>query len=322
VYALGGQGQHGAAAGAPGPARIGALLTLFRPLVVGSWWELVPAVLVAVVLAGLARTALRRGPGSGPGTDDARAPVDPAVADRWVLGAGTVVATLAFLLSPEKLGEEYGFLPDRLVWFPVLLLVLFCATRPPGRTAVQRATAGCLVLAASAAVAVRLPTQLQDQRLATELLSVADELPPGATFAVLRFSGHEAALAPLSRGPDPLRHLSGRLAVAVHGVDVGHYEALLPYFQVRFTPAPGVRRAIDPGGHGLEEVPPAVDLAAAGNDLDYVLVTGLDRAGDAVRQAPRTARVLADLHAGYEQVAVSRPSGYVSVWRLRNVIGG
>jgi hypothetical protein len=49
-----------------------------------------------------------------------------------------------------------------------------------------------------------------------------------------------------------------------------------------------------------------------------VLVVGLDEAEPWVRDARRTAHVLADLRAGYEQVAVSGPDGHVSVWRLRD----
>jgi hypothetical protein len=186
---------------------------------------------------------------------------------------------------------------------------------------VQRTAAGLLVVAATAAALVRLPTQLADERLASEFLSVAPAMPPGSTFAVLRFAGYQAALAPLDGKPDPLRHLSSRLAVEVGGVDVGHYEALYPYFQVRFRPD-GVRAAIDPDLTGLDAVPPWVHLGEAGDRLPYVLVVGLDRAEDWVRSAHRTADVLADLHAHYVQVAVSGPTGDVSVWRLRDATGG
>lgn len=324
-YALGTAGQHGAAAGEPGLYRLGWLLTLYRPLVVGSWLEVPPAALVAAVLLGLAAAALRRRAPAPPGEPE-RGLADAAAAgmqaDRWVLGGATALAALAELLSPARLGSNYGFLPNRMAWFPPLLLVLFCATRLPGRLVIQRLAAGCLVLAATVAVGVRLPTQEADERNAAEVLSVAADIAPGSTFAVLRFSGHEDAIAPLSGEPDPLRHLSSRLAIRVHGVDIGHYEAVFPYFQVRFTATPGVRRLIDPSGTGLERVPPSVDLAAAAGRLDYVLVVGLDRAQAWVRHAHRTARVLTDLRAGYQEVKVSVPTGYVSVWRVRNSSDG
>jgi hypothetical protein len=104
-------------------------------------------------------------------------------------------------------------------------------------------------------------------------------------------------------------------------VDVGHYEAVYPYFQVRFRDG-SVRDAVDPGRDGLEEVPPSVDLLEADGRLDAVLVVGLRDAEPWVRDARRTAHVLADLRAGYEEVAVSGPDGHVSVWRLRTPGGG
>ena len=302
----------GAAAGAPGLDRLGALLVQSRLLVVGSWWEVVPAVLVTATLGALAVAALRRSRGA-----EALA---AARADRLVLGTATLLATGLFLLSPERLGGDYGFLPERLSWFPPLLLVLFCATRLPTRRAAAALAAGCLVLAAVAALLVRLPTELRDQRYAAEMLSVAADLPPGSTFAMVRFSGHEAALAPVDGEPNPLRHLSSLLAVHSRGVDVGHYEAIYPYFQVRF-PRDSVRAAIDPGFDGLGEVPPTVRLLAD-RRLDHVLVVGLDDAKPWVRDARRTARVLGDLRAGFEQVATSAPEGHVTVWRRLPVPGG
>jgi len=313
-YVATGGGEHGEVVGGPSPVRVGWLLSMYRPLVVGSWWELPSALLVAGTLIGLLVVAVRRG--AGP----AETAADPALAraDRTVLGLATVLAALAVLLTPSRLGQEYGFLPDRLAWFPPLVLLLFCATRLPRRTTTHRLVAGLLVLAATAAALVRLPTQLQDERAVDELLAVADDIPPGSTFLVLRFDGHEAALAPLEREPDPLRHVSSRLAIQAGAVDVGHYEAAFPYFQVRFTDEPGIRAAIDPEREGIERVPPTVDLTAAGGDLDYVVVVGLDEAEDWVRSDDRTSRVLDDLRAGYEHVAVSGPSGYASVWRLRD----
>jgi hypothetical protein len=65
-----------------------------------------------------------------------------------------------------------------------------------------------------------------------------------------------------------------------------------------------------------------VHLDAAGDRLQYVVVVGLDRAEDWVRSARRTAGVLADLRAHYQQVAMSAPTCEVSVWRLAGAAGG
>jgi hypothetical protein len=322
VYLSGGGGDHGPAVGGPNAARVAELLTLYRPLVVGSWWEVPCAVVVAVVLGGLLVVALRGAGSAGDPPHVQRTAAATARADRVVLGWSTVVAVAALLFVPDRLGSEYGFLPARLAWFPPLLLVLFCATRLPGRPALRRAAAGLLVLAATAAALVRLPTQLADERTAAELLSVAGSLPPGSTFVALRFAGHSAALAPLHGAPDPLRHLSGRLAVEARAVDLGLYEAVFPYFQVRSSPDPGLRQVIDPGLDGLDTVPPWVHLQVPGQQVQYVLVVGLDRAEDWVRSARRTAGVLTELRASYVQVAESGPSGYVSVWRLQSSTAG
>jgi hypothetical protein len=225
-----------------------------------------------------------------------------------------LAAVAGYLLTPSRLGAEYGFLPDRLAWFPPLLLVLFCATRPPVRAAARLAVAGALVLAATAAVLIRLPTQLHDQRVAAEELSIADDLEPGSTFAVVRFTRYSAQVDPLESGPDPLRHLSSGIAVRADGVDVGHYEAVFPYFQVRFV-EPSVRSRLDPGLDGLEHLPPSVDLPAVAGQLDYVVLVGWADAPASVRQDPGVLRLMADLRAGYRQVATSSPSGVVNLWK-------
>ncbi|QXG76985.1 hypothetical protein KUM42_05495 [Modestobacter sp. L9-4] len=319
-YALTGGGEHGQVVGGPSLVRLGWLVSMYRPLVAGSWWELPSALLVAGTLIALLVVALRRG-GAAP-ADGADGADGLARADRTVLGLATVLAALAVLVVPSRLGQEYGFLPDRLAWFPPLVLLLFCATRLPRRTTTHRLVAGVLVLAATAAALVRLPTQLRDERTADELLAVAADIPAGSTFLVLHFDPYSPALAPLPRAPDPLRHVSSRLAIEAGAVDVGHYEAAFPYFQVRFTAEPGIRAAIDPEREGVERVPPTVDLPAAGRDLDYVVVAGLDDAPDWVRSDGRTSQVLDDLRSGYEEVAVSGPSGYASVWRLRGTTVG
>ena len=318
-YVLTGGGEHGQVAGGPSLVRVGWLLSMYRPLVVGSWWELPSALLVAGTLIALLVVALRR---STTTTDGKPEDAALARADRRVLGLSTVLAALAVLVTPSRLGQEYGFLPDRLAWFPPLVLLLFCATRLPRRTTTHRLVAVLLVLAATAAALVRLPTQLRDERAAEGLVAVAADIPAGATFLVLHFDPYEAALAPLPRAPDTLRHLSSRLAIEAGAVDVGHYEAAFPYFQVRFTAEPGIRAAIDPEREGIERVPPTVDLTAAGRDLDYVVVVGLDQAPDWVRSDGRTSQVLDDLRSGYEEVAVSGPSGHASVWRLRSTAVG
>jgi len=309
-YAALGAGAVGGPTGGLAPSRVASLVTGFRPFVVLSWLELVPAVAVVGTLGFLAWRA-----GRGRPLRDG----DP---DRWALAVLPVLCAVAYLVTPDQLGENFGFLPERLAWFPPLLLALWAATRPSGRRLRVVATA-VLVVAASAAVVIRLPAQAGAARQDRELMSVAGAIPAGSDFLVLRYSGTPAPVLPVSsRTPDFLRHESSRLAIRSQSADVGMYEAETPYFQVSFDGGPDVSRRIAAQPADLEKRPPRVDLRAARGLVDYVLVVGLDAAPPAVRSAPQTRAVLAELTGHYQEVAVSSPSGLVSVWRFRGAQPG
>ncbi|HEX2073436.1 MAG TPA: hypothetical protein VHF92_06595 [Geodermatophilus sp.] len=300
AYLRTGDGPAGTPFGPPTSERLQALLSGVRPFVVGWGGEECSALAAAVALAVLAATALRRLPDEAPRRR----------AERTALAVLLVAAIVAYGLTPERLGTGFGFLEDRLAWFPALLLALWAGTRPPGRR-VGALLAVVVVAAASAAVLVRLPVQAQAAADVRELLSVAEEIPPGSTFVVLQYTRGAGAVP---GAPDPLRHESSRLAVRTGGVDLGHYEAVQPYFQVEFV-GPRLRERLDPGLSGLERLPPRVELDAVRGELDYVLVVGLDRAGRRVRESARTRAVAAELAAHYERVATSAPTGLVEVWR-------
>ena len=221
-----------------------------------------------------------------------------------------------------RLGPAFGFLVDRFAWFPPLLLVLWCATATPGRWT-RRGVAAVLVAASCAAVVVRLPGESAASRDVTELLSVAPHLRPGSVLVVLDYIRALPSGSLIRRdAPDALRHESSRLALRAGGVDVGHYEATTPYFQVTFDGGPQVRSRIDKD-NGLERVPPRVDLAAVRDDLDYVVLVGLAEAPRSVRTAANTAAVLRELTAHYKRVAISSPTGLVEVWQTdRRAAGG
>ncbi len=278
---------------------VAGLLGLGKPLVVHGPLEHLPALVVAAALAAVAvgarRTAVR-------------------TPEREALVAAGLLVTVAYLLSPQRYGIEYGFLNDRLATFPPLLLVLAAAAPPPSARARRRVVAA--LLGAGAALGLlRLPSEVHYQRDVAELLSVAPAVPPGSTLLRVTL-WRDPPVGPDARNAtrDPLRHEVSRLAVLTGGVDVGHYEADLPYFPVRFRPETNPRRVVDPTGRGLELVPPAVDLAAGAAVVDVVVVIGRRQAAADVLARPATRQLLSDLEASYRRVAVSAPDGLAEVW--------
>jgi hypothetical protein len=289
------------------PELVLGLVTLGRPLVAWTTWEYVGSVLIAAGLLGLAVLARREGAGSP---------------ERVAPAVSALLLTAWYLASPDRYGHEYGFLNDRLSYFPPLLLLLWAAQAPPalllgrgrGRRPATAATAA-VIAGTLALVVLRLPTQVQYSRDVAELMSVADAVPQGSTLVPLRL-WRDAPVGPdaRNRARDPLRHTPGRIAVLREAVNVGHYEAATPYFPVRFRPGTDPRRAIDPDLTGLEQVPPRVDLTRG---PEVVLLVGRARADAEVLAGPRTQRLLDQLEELYERTEVSQRSGLVEVWRRR-----
>jgi hypothetical protein len=275
------------------------LLTLGRPLVVYSYVEYLPAVVVAATLGALAWRARGR----------------PRTPERLALAVTTGVTTLLYFASPDRYGPEYGFLNDRWSLFPPLFLLLWAAGPPPGPRA-RRAVVGALLGAALVLTALRVPTEVRYQRDVAELLSVAPDVPRGSALLRLQLWRDPPVGGPIrNTARDPLRHEPSRLAVLVDGVDVGHYEAVYGYFPTRFRPDDDPRRRVDPTLVGLDAVPPVLDLEAARADVGVVLVIGRDRAEPEV--LAQAAPLLTQLEAGYRRTAVSEPTGLVEVWQRR-----
>lgn len=176
-----------------------------------------------------------------------------------------------------------------------------------------------LVLAgASAAVVIRLPAQGAASADVTRLLSVAERIPPGSTFLALEYaaSGRAGIPTPFAMSPADWRYVW-----AAGGVDVGHYEAVHPYFQVSFAggPRPTAEDRSLARWHGADTA--VVGLAAARNRLDDVVVLGLDRAPPPVRTAAATRQVLDELSAHYERVVLPGSTGTVALWRAVPGVG-
>lgn len=298
----------GSEAAARGPAErrplgelVLGLVGLGRPLVVYSDAEYAVCAALALLLAGLAVQRRARSP------------------ERRALGLTTLLVTAAYLASPNRFGPEYGFLNDRLSLFPPLLLLLWSAGPPPSR-AVRRAVVAVVLGAALALTLLRVPTEVRFQRDVAELLSVAPAVPRGSTLVRLQLWRPQpvgGGVAGRNRFRDPLRHETSRLAVLAGGVDAGHYEAVLPYFPVRFRPERDPRRALDPTLRELDRVPPGIDLAAARDLVDVVVVVGRRRAAPEVLASPAAQRALADLTASYRLAATSARTGLAEVWVRR-----
>ncbi|MQA87524.1 MAG: hypothetical protein GEV03_23600 [Streptosporangiales bacterium] len=284
---------------------LGGLLTLMMPIVTFNYAEAVPAVLAAAVLLGLAAVAARRW-----GRTAVRRGAGPLLA--------TAVATVLVLAAPSKFGIDFGFINERLSYFPVLFGVLWLAAQPWGRRARRWATGGLLVAAVLLAL-VRVPALAHYDRLIAEYETVAGVIRPGSTLIAVRFDELTPPGGPVRNSHwDPVRHVESRLAAETYGVDIGHYEAVLDYFPTRFRESRDLRRAIDPTLKGFEEAPPRIDLSRAVRKgrpgIDYVLVVAPDAGhlGD-----PRVAEVRRDLRGYYRKVAETEPSGLVEVWQAR-----
>ena len=280
------------------------LVTLNRPLVAYSHWELVPAGALAAALGWLLVRARRRWRDGQDGPE------------RTALLVTALLVTAGYFASPQRYGPEYGFLNDRISTFPPLLLLLWAAGPPPSASVRRRGVA--LALGAAAVLAaVRAPTELRYQRDVAELMSVAPHVPRGSVLLKVQL-WRDPPGGGRVRNPyrDALRHAMSRLAVLTGSVDAGHYEAVLPYFPVRFRPEANPRRVVDPTGRGLWRVPPDVDLVDVGPGPrpDVVVVLGRDRAAPQALTRPAAVRVLGQLERRYRRVAVSERTGLAEVW--------
>ncbi|GAC1325686.1 MAG: hypothetical protein NVSMB13_09270 [Mycobacteriales bacterium] len=288
---------------------LAGLVTLAMPTVTFTATELVFAGVVAGVLYLAAAHVVRRvGRASLHG---------PAGA----LAAASGAAVVVYLVSPQQFGLAYGLLHERLSVFPVLFAALWLAGFLSRRRASALA-AGALLLAALGLAVVRAPDVLRYDRQLSEYASASRLVAPGSTMVEVRLQLDTPEHGPVRQKVfDPLRHAASLVAAQTYGVDVGHYEAEYSYFPTAFRPGVDLRRRIDPDLTGLEQVPPRIDLAAAGGDrpdrIDYVLVWGARQMTPAVRDSPQTAALLSRIDADYRLVGTTAPRGLVDVYVRR-----
>ena len=224
----------------PGPL-VGGLLGLGLPLQTYSPLELLASVLTATVLALLFLVGR-----SGRGGWSARTAG---------LAAAAACCLLAYLLTPNALGVEAVISPRTAVFVPVVLLLLVAGLGVRRRPAI---VGGLLFVVASLLLtAVRLPTQVRDDGLVSEFLSVERAVPPGSTIFEVRYRSYGNL--------DALAHESSRVAADVGAVDLGNLEVPGPDYQERLHPA------LRPLDRRIKHFDLAGYLASGGR-LDYVIV--------------------------------------------------
>lgn len=284
-------------------ARVIELVTLRNILQVFGRGEVVVAALLGLVL--LAATALAL-------TRRTAKPV------HLVCGVAAVVTALCYLATPTSVGADYGYLVPRLAVFPVFFTLLFLAAGERRGRWVAPALGAVGVVAAVALAAVRdAPLRHYDHRI-SEVLSTASVIRHDSTLLVVRLALDAPKDSPWHRTTDPLRHIASLVAARTDGVDLGHYEAQLPYFPTQFrheflfevrTGRPFVAG---------ERVPPQATLFDRPQPPayvpDYVLVIGARQASTRTLDAKPVKRLMRALRARYRLVDTTSPTGLVQVY--------
>jgi hypothetical protein len=288
------------------------LVTFNRVLTAFNRTELVFSTLVALVLGVLTLVNLVHARG--------RTWRDPS----WALMACAVVVLLAYLALPDTDSDGGGGLTARLGFFIVAFVLLWNAQfRLRARDGLVIAVA--LSVAAFGLLGARWSTYRAFDREVAEYVSIGPVLRPGATLVPLNFVQDDNPPPGLqySKSARPTLQASGWLMAERKVVDLSHFEAYLQFFPIAFRDGVDPKQSIGKGKIWIDQSPP--DVRIVGRDtapghpgaIDYVLVFGLRQASPAVRHAPGTQRVLAQLGRGYRRVAVSKPRGLVQVYERR-----
>jgi hypothetical protein len=116
-------------------------------------------------------------------------------------------------------------------------------------------------------------------------------------------------------------HETGRLAAETKGVDVNHYEAMLAYFPAQFRPQYNLQRRFGSSYDDLKTPSTWAELLkdgrVAGKGADYVLLWGVRRASQSMREDPGFIETMNELARNYRLIYVSKPLGLVQVYMRR-----
>ena len=282
--------------------------TLYSPLVVHTWLDVIFTLALALLLLGFVVFVLVRG---------VRARAVPAPE---LLGAFLVLFLVVFWI-PNRLGEV-GWLPDRFLPYAYALLVLWLSTC---KLSAQRwrTVAAAVLTVWGAFMLYRLPVHAALNGSVKEYVAAARFIDDESTVLPLYLTRDSPpplglrALYPNMRYNE-VRHALGYIALNKRIVDLVDYQAAKPYFPIAYNAGKDPSRYLSKGGLRALEYPPfSLDIAGytqqTGVVVDYVLLWGdldAERARDDVQN------VLQQL-TDYDLVFVSEPRGLLRLYKRR-----
>jgi hypothetical protein len=228
---------------------VSGLLTLTLPVVTYSNAETISSVLTVIVLAVLVYLTVRALKGKGM----------PLMTS--TLGAALAICVLMYFVTPNSLGVASGLSPRFALFVPLVLLLVCASIRLEPR--VWQVAGLVFLTSAFVLVGVRLPTQVHDDALVSQFLTVERVIPPGATVLEVRYAEYGRF--------DPLTHEASRIASDNDDVDLLNVEATGPNYQENFRPKfKHLSRFLQKGNLNL------AGYLEAGGHIDYILVVGAD----------------------------------------------
>lgn len=233
--------------------------------------------------------------------------------DGWLLSAGAFVVLYFAVPDVVAGGAEVS---DRMALFALVSLALWIGAGAAPRAS-QRRIAGALAGIAVVALALRLEKQLELSGYLEEFVSAGAAVGEGQVLLPLALSAHgprDGAGYRLGYRTRPFLHAAGWIVAAQGGVDLSNTQADTDHSPVRFVEALNPFRTIAASSGRMQGDPPCVDLRAAEQAVDYVLVWGATRE---VLETPCGEALAMDLAASYERVLLSERRGMLEVWRPR-----
>jgi hypothetical protein len=217
---------------------------------------------------------------------------------------------------PEHANSGAGYIGVRMTLFATIFLILWVCTQLPSLQGRGR-TAGTVMIAIAAVVAaaiplVRMPALHRLSAQAEQIDELAECLPKHSTLIQMNL---DLGGADSARGLVPMAEQTGVVTVARQALDLGDESGWFPFYIWRYTDDARADRYLQPGEH-FDDVPPALDLAAAmthGLPLQAVIVYGRTAAPATVLSAPAVRTFDEDLAANFRQVRASA-DGNAELW--------